>query len=241
MEALSWFKFCPAKWNMGKTKKLSMEEKAEYLDLCSSYWVGGCVMSTDEMREHSDCIDTFIRRGLIGEDGIDWLNAQYEEATRKSEAASKAAKTRWEKKEQSGSNANAMRTHSESNALVMQRREEKSREDREDRKKEGTHLTVVMPWKTNSFSEIWQIWCKFRTSELRKPKYKEMGEQAALKQLSELAGGDEATAHKIIEQSIANGWQGLFQLRNDKTQHNGARQPLDNLNMEDLAQWINQD
>ena len=87
----------------------------------------------------------------------------------------------------------------------------------------GAHLSVVMPWETNSFSEIWGIWCKFRTSELRKPKYKEMGEQAALKKLSEIAGGDEATAHKIIEQSIANGWQGLFELKNDKPQHNGNR------------------
>ena len=241
MEALSWFKFCPAKWNMGKTKKLSMEEKAEYLDLCSSYWVGGCVMSTDEMREHSDCIDTFLRRGLIGEDGIEWLNAQYEEATRKSEAASKAAKTRWEKKEQSEGNTNAMRTHSEGNASVMQRREEKRREEREeeiDRKKEGTHLTVVMPWQTNSFSEIWGIWCKFRTTELRKPKYKEMGEQAALKKLSEMAGGDEATAHKIIEQSIANAWQGLFELKINKPHYNGKQPAVTEKLMRDIADDI---
>jgi len=137
MEALSWFKFCPAKWNMGKTKKLNMEEKAEYLDLCSSYWVGGCVMDANEMREHSDCIDLFLRRGLISDDGIEWLNTQYEEATRKSDAASKAARIRWEKKEHSESNADVMRTHSESNAPVMQRRVEESRgeeKEREDRK-----------------------------------------------------------------------------------------------------------
>ena len=191
------------------------------------------------LRTDSERLATFMRESgafIIDGDVVisDTVNERIKERGDKSEKASISAKKRW-------NDANAMRTHSESTAPVMQRREEKSREDREDRKKEGTHLTVVMPWDTNSFSEIWGIWCKFRTTELRKPKYKEMGEQAALKKLSELAGGDEATAHKIIEQSIANGWQGLFQLRNDKPQHNGARQPLDNLNMEDLAQWINQD
>jgi hypothetical protein len=243
MEALSWFKFCPAKWNMGKTKKLSMEDKAEYLDLCSSYWVGGCVMDANEMREHSDCIDLFLKRGLISEDGIDWLNAQYEEATRKSDAASKAARIRWEKKEHSESNADAMRTHTESNASVMQRREEERREDREDkkerveRKKEAPAYAVVLPWDTDSFLHIWNIWCKFRTTELNKPKYKEMGEQAALKKLSEMAGGDEATAHKIIEQSIANAWQGLFELKTNKPHYNGKRQPVTGELLHNLEKW----
>ena len=105
-------------------------------------------------------------------------------------------------------------------------------------KREAPAYAAVMPWKTNSFSEIWQIWCKFRTTELRKPKYKEMGEQAALKKLSELAGGDEATAHKIIEQSIANAWQGLFELKTNKPQYNGQQPAVTDQLKRNLANSI---
>jgi hypothetical protein len=107
-----------------------------------------------------------------------------------------------------------------------------------DRKKEAPAYAVVLPWNTDSFLHIWNIWCKFRTTELNKPKYKEMGEQAALKKLSEMAGGDEATAHKIIEQSIANAWQGLFELKNNKPQYNGKEPAVTDQLKRNLANSI---
>lgn len=205
-------------------------------------------MTYDDAILNAEGVDELIDRGYIDvQDGIisiEFLDDQLDEVSQQIEQRRQAGRKSAQARVQQKMNDNSTTVERPFNTRSTDKiREDKKeiREDREERKKDGTHLSVVMPWETNSFSEIWQIWCKYRTTELRKPKYKEMGEQAALKKLSEMAGGDEATAHKIIEQSIANGWQGLFQLRNDKPHHNGARQPLDNLNMEDLAQWINQD
>lgn len=130
---------------MGKTKKLSMEERADYLDLCCAYWVGGCVMGLEEMREHSDNIDLFVKRGLIDDDGITWLNIQLAEASQKSDQAKRAAAIRWGKREQSERNADAMRTHSECNADAMREQCREEREEREDRKTERESGVATAP------------------------------------------------------------------------------------------------
>lgn len=55
---------------------------------------------------------------------------------------------------------------------------------------------------------------------MRKQIKRPMTEKAidlAIKKLNELSGGDNDIAIRIIEQSILNGWQGLFPLKDDKT------------------------
>ena len=49
-------------------------------------------------------------------------------------------------------------------------------------------------------------------------KYTQRGEQAALHKLQNDSQGDEATAVQMIHQSIANGWQGIFPLKNQKNE-----------------------
>ena len=44
--------------------------------------------------------------------------------------------------------------------------------------------------------------------------------QAAYKQLYELSDGNPVIAMKIVEQSIASSWQGLFPLKNDNNRNN---------------------
>ena len=78
-------------------------------------------------------------------------------------------------------------------------------------KKEG----VVMPFDSKEFAEAWDVWIAERR-ERRTKKYTQRGEQAALHKLQNDSQGDEATAIQIIHQSIANGWQGLFPLKNRK-------------------------
>ena len=78
MNNLSWFKFCPSKWAMGRTRKLSSEQRDEYLDLCCAYWISECQMNEDTMRENTDLYDFFESKGLVCDDGITWLNKQYD-------------------------------------------------------------------------------------------------------------------------------------------------------------------
>jgi len=82
--------------------------------------------------------------------------------------------------------------------------------------KEGVSSNIVFPFTSEAFKSIWELWKKFKLQE-HKFKYKsEISEQAALKDLSEISDSHEATAIKIIEKSMAKGWQGLFALKEEK-------------------------
>jgi len=62
------------------------------------------------------------------------------------------------------------------------------------------------------FEAKWREWKEYRL-EQHGFKYKsDKSEKAMLTQLKNLSGGDDNTAIKIIDQSIARGWKGFFQL-----------------------------
>ena len=71
-----------------------------------------------------------------------------------------------------------------------------------------------MPFESKEFAEAWEVWKQERRERGTK-KYTQRGEQAALQNDSQ---GDEATAVQMIHQSIANGWQGIFPLKNQKNE-----------------------
>tara|TARA_R100001443_G_scaffold20907_2_gene33149 strand:+ start:6546 stop:7187 length:642 start_codon:yes stop_codon:yes gene_type:complete len=74
------------------------------------------------------------------------------------------------------------------------------------------HISKERPFKSKEFNEIWDIWIDERKQQKRK-KYTERGEQATLHNLQKISNDDEKTAIKIIQQSITQGWQGLFALK----------------------------
>jgi len=74
---------------------------------------------------------------------------------------------------------------------------------------------VVLPFDSKEFADAWDVWITERRERGTK-KYTQRGEQAALHKLQNDSQGDEATAIAIIHQSIANGWQGLFPIKNRK-------------------------
>ena len=66
-----------------------------------------------------------------------------------------------------------------------------------------------------NYVEIWNEWISYR-KQIKKP-IKPVSEQKAYDNLLKLSGNSPATARKIIDQSIANSWQGLFELK-EKTE-----------------------
>ncbi len=66
----------------------------------------------------------------------------------------------------------------------------------------------------NALGEKWKQWIDFR-KKLKKPYKTKEGETGAFKRLMELSDGDTGNAIRIIEQSVANEWQGLFPLKVD--------------------------
>lgn len=92
MSRLEWYKFDPAKWAMGKTRKITPEQRDDYLFLCGSYWSKGCEMTSEELKEETENYDLFLSKGLLSENGILWLNDQMDEIVTRSKSASERGK-----------------------------------------------------------------------------------------------------------------------------------------------------
>ncbi|MCK9220260.1 MAG: YdaU family protein [Bacteroidales bacterium] len=71
---------------------------------------------------------------------------------------------------------------------------------------------IIYPFQFPEFSTAWDLWVAYR-KEKHIRGYKLIGEQAALKNLSEISNNNLDTAIKIINQSISQNWQGLFELK----------------------------
>lgn len=79
---------------------------------------------------------------------------------------------------------------------------------------------VIFPFDSEEFKKWWGYWKEYKSKD-HKFKYKShISEQAALKELSNFANGNENIALQIIEQSIAKGWKGFFELKTDQKQYN---------------------
>lgn len=88
------------------------------------------------------------------------------------------------------------------------------------------------PWEEKSWveglespwMELMQTWLGYKAS--RKEKYKsEMSAAKCLEQLKKLAGGNGGVAQEVIDQSIANNWAGLFELKRQPYYARGQPMP----------------
>lgn len=93
----------------------------------------------------------------------------------------------------------------------------KIREDKTS-KKEDKEPEIIFPFLSTDFKDLWDNWKIYRKKEFKKTYKTVQSEQAALKNVCKLAGGNEETAKEIIMQSIANQWQGLFEIKNKKNE-----------------------
>lgn len=81
-------------------------------------------------------------------------------------------------------------------------------------------IKIVMPFDSELFNNAWQMWKEYKKEE-HKFKYASIeSEQAALMSLSTLSKGNEQTALAIIHQSMAAGWKGFFELKNNNNGQN---------------------
>lgn len=90
---------------------------------------------------------------------------------------------------------------------------------------------LIYPFSSENFKQVWGYWKEYKLKE-HKFRYKTLlSEQAALKTIGELSKQDEETAIKIIQQSIANGWQGFFEIKNNT---HGNKQVIDTTGMQNI-------
>lgn len=67
---------------------------------------------------------------------------------------------------------------------------------------------------TDFIESYWELWKEYR-KEQHGFEYKSTSERFALKKLYSLSEGRTDKAEKIIEQSIENGWKGLFKVQEE--------------------------
>jgi predicted transcriptional regulator len=61
--------------------------------------------------------------------------------------------------------------------------------------------------------EVWKKWKEYRKEQFR-INYKPIGEKAAIGKLLRISQGCHKVQEQIIQQSIENGWKGIFELKN---------------------------
>ena len=73
--------------------------------------------------------------------------------------------------------------------------------------------------------EVWKKWRAYRKETFRLI-YKPIGEKAAIGKLMRLSQGCHEVQEQIIQQSIENGWKGIFDLKEQK--QSKTKSALDN-------------
>jgi len=86
----------------------------------------------------------------------------------------------------------------------------------QDKKQVSKGIEIIYPYDSEIFIQTWMIWLQER-KEKKLRKYTQRGEQAALHNLQKLSNRNEQIAIDIINQSITHGWQGLFAIKQNKT------------------------
>tara|TARA_Y100000385_G_scaffold85381_1_gene87619 strand:- start:947 stop:1657 length:711 start_codon:yes stop_codon:yes gene_type:complete len=63
--------------------------------------------------------------------------------------------------------------------------------------------------------EAWELWKAFRKEQFRTT-YKPLGEAAAISKLLRISNNNKENQAQILQQSIENGWKGIFELKTEK-------------------------
>lgn len=213
--------------------ELEPEEKADLISALSAYYQGA------EIPKISRIASIIFKR--IAAD-----NARFDPENRKaiseirSEAGQKGAKARWENVANDSKEWQTVATDSKNGNLPQDKiREDKEKirgdidktenrpdkeEIREDKRERELKLPKEIPLPPGLDQDfVQEAFRDFREHrrKLRKPMTTK-AEEMIIADLDKLAKGDAVAAVKILEQSIKNGWQGVFPLKEDKPQRGTA-------------------
>ena len=245
---LSWFKFSPAQWFMGKIQRCSLETQAEYMRLLCLYWNKEGSLSFEDADEEIENLDELLKKKVVKLDSnnfliINFLDEQLDNVNEIREKRSKAGKASAKKRasvKQDPTRVEHVLTSVEGcsteKSRVEKSRVEKSRvEERE--KIERKKKVIVFPFDDEGFLSHWEIWKTYKKEEHKFSFRSPTSEQAALKKLSNLATTPQQ-AIAIINQSIENGWKGFFEIK-ETQKTNGTR--FNESDADKLHQWLNRD
>jgi hypothetical protein len=160
-----------------------------------------------DMRVDSETIRSVIQDfGLFVFEGDNFgsmsVQKRMDERDTKSKKARQNAFRRWDS---STNNANAMRPQCDRNAI----KESKGKDIKEIKE------SIELPFVSKEFQKIWFDWKDYKKKQFKFTYRTTQSELATLTELTKLSNGHEDLAIKILNQSMANGWKGLFNLKED--------------------------
>ena len=80
-------------------------------------------------------------------------------------------------------------------------------------------VEILYPFDSENFMQKWLLWKQYKKEQFNFA-YKQIGEQAALKDLASISGGIESTAIYFIENAIAKNWKGIYKPSEQKQNNN---------------------
>ena len=207
---LPYFRFTPQEWQNGDISLEGYELKGLFIDICSYYWVRDCSITIAMLEKRysgaKELLEQLLKLEIIKVDKknefvqISFLNEQFDTLSEARKRRQKAGSLGGKKK---SSNAKAMLKQSS------------SYKDKDKDKDKNT--LAEMPFSSSEFLSIWKDWKEYKSKEFKFKFKSSQSEKSSLTQLTKISNNDEATAIKIIENSIANGWKGFFPLTQSTT------------------------
>lgn len=79
----------------------------------------------------------------------------------------------------------------------------------------GNVIDMELPYPTIEFTRAWNLFKEYKHKQFGFKYKSSISESTALSKLYNLSGGSEQSALLILEQSVANGWKGLFALKDE--------------------------
>lgn len=184
---------------IGGTMGMTFEEKGAYIELLMVQFNRGH-MTTHMIAQTVGKLWESIKCKFIQDESGLWYNERLEreKLLRKQYTESRRNNKEGKNQHKKGHKVGHMTSHMEN----------------EDINENKDSNIVNLPFKNFEFESAWNDWKEYKQSQ-HKFKFKsQKSEQTALNQLSELSKNSSDIAIKIINQSIANGWKGFFELKN---------------------------
>jgi hypothetical protein len=161
----------------------------------------------------------FAENQFFSERLLRHLEMREQDKNNKSKAGKKSAETRL----QNSVSTEIQQTFNTCSTPVQQRKENKEKKIKEIKESKEINRDIVLSFFSENFLKFWNDWKKYKKDQFNFTFKSTSTEQTSLNQLQTLSNGNEHTASKIIEQSIANGWKGFFALKSESNDRDADR------------------
>ena len=192
---LPYFRFTVQDWQNGKISLESYKLKGLFIEICGYYWINDCsitlTMLQKKFRDATELLKELIELGIIKhENRHDKVEIEF--LNIQYDLLSENRKLR----QIAGSKGGKAK------AMLKQKDAYKDKDKDKDKR-------ITLPFSSNEFLNIWE-------TLLKQPKWKKKTEHALKLSLEKLKPHTEQVAIEMIKNTIAGGWQGIFELDDKK-------------------------